>query len=146
VQELAAAAKAAEEALKRHKQSAEAELQATEASWSAMAADLQDQVSDLKLTIGTLEVRCNDARTQLGQADETSARRLREAQVCLSAICALRCASAALLPLWGMLLCFAAVPKMQGHLYLTVECMDTDPGYCCSVTMLYRVEMCSKGV
>jgi hypothetical protein len=146
VQELAAAAKAAEAALKSHKQSAEAELQAAEASWSAMAADLQDQVSDLKLTIQTLQVRCDDARTQLGQADETSARRLREAQVCLSAICALRCASAALLLLWGMLLCYAAVPKMKGHLYLTVECMDTGPGYCCSVYLWHRVEMCSKVV
>jgi uncharacterized protein YlxW (UPF0749 family) len=97
MQELAAAAKAAENVLKRHKESAAAELQATEASWSAMAADLQEQVTDLQQRIRTLEVECDEAQKKLDRSDDITARKMKDAQVCYTTIYIQRWSYASLL-------------------------------------------------
>lgn len=82
LQELAAAAKAADKVLKHHKQRAAEELQATEASWSAMASDLQEQVTDMQQRTRTLECECDDLRKQLEGANDVTARKMKEAEVC----------------------------------------------------------------
>lgn len=72
------------------------ELQATEASWSAMAADLQEQVTELQNRARTLECECDDAQKQLEKAAAISARRVKDAEVCHTmqrqmVLCALSC-------------------------------------------------------
>ena len=80
-QELEAAAQAAENTLKQHQQRASEELQATEASWSAMASDLQDQVTELQKRIRTVECECDETQQKLDRADSISARKMKDAQV-----------------------------------------------------------------
>ena len=85
MQTLTAAAKASAKVLKQHKQLAGQELQATEASWSAMASDLQEQVTDLQQRTRTLECECDELQKQLDTSDDITARKTKAAHVCDSA-------------------------------------------------------------